>query len=138
MRTVKFRAWDTLEKKMCNVIRINYVDDYIALVYKEQYHYHERGLADAILLQFTGLKDIHNKEIYEGDIVTGKDHFTEETCEYLVYWNNEDASFNCKYNSKTDKSEFGMSWDLCNYEVIGNIYENPELLLECKEDGTKY
>ncbi len=62
-------------------------------------------------MQYTGLKDKNGKEIYEGDIV---EHLIGGTLE--VKWLNHGWT------------PF-MSWhDVEHYEIIGNIYENPELL----------
>jgi hypothetical protein len=63
------------------------------------------------IMQFTGLKDKNGKEIYEGDIIT------ERKYQAVVEWDEKSLQFNCH----------GML-DGKNYEVIGNIYENPELL----------
>ena len=60
--------------------------------------------------QYTGLKDMNGKEIYEGDILTGNKD---------VYWDNILASFQAGYTGDIRNNEV---------EVIGNIYENPELL----------
>jgi len=70
------------------------------------------------LMQFTGLFDKNGKEIWEGDILWGEDDSKVE-----ILWENACVQM---------KDESGDSWlaaDHCKYwEVIGNIYENQELL----------
>ena len=80
---------------------------------------------DMILMQYTGLKDKNGKEIYEGDIISNG----YEKC--IVVWVKEQAGFMLKLTNKEYEKE---KWtnpmiDLRkDDEVIGNIYENPELL----------
>ena len=78
-----------------------------------------------ILMQCTGLKDKNGKLIYEGDIVKifhvsgtmqGKYFFD------VIEWND----LRCRFETKN----YGIINDDDVYEVIGNIYENPELLKE--------
>ena len=80
--------------------------------------------------QYTGLHDKNGNEIYEGDIVNIKYKFdnTEYICEIIYI----DGAF------RTKKFIFGSYYDClyywyandCEIEVIGNIYDNPELLEE--------
>ena len=77
--------------------------------------------------QFTGLCDCRGQDIYEGDIVAFGDFFREHDVENeywhgVVKWSFESARF------VLDKLEFDE--DVCNDEllVIGNVYDNPELL----------
>lgn len=77
--------------------------------------------------QYTGIKDKNDKEIYEGDIVLCERNIEPsiDKYTYIVRWNAEDARYNFIY--KDGWSEI----DACDHifmEVIGNIYENPELL----------
>ena len=102
MREIKFRAWASLTKVMIDEETIfnNFKG------YAENKNY--------ILLQFTGLKDKNGVEIYEGDLLQvfyAVDH------PYVVHakWDTEKAGFH-------RVSDYGYG------AIIGNIYENPELL----------
>lgn len=91
---------------------------------------------DVIPEQYTGLHDKNNKEIYEGDIIkfTGN-YTTAERCgphKGIIAWQKDEAGFYIKV--KGFERPFSI-WDETNEfnssaEVIGNIYENPELLEE--------
>lgn len=69
------------------------------------------------IMQFTGLKDKNGKEIYEGDIVRCNEQFVEQ----VVFLN---GGFQTTQDGETFKVS-AWGWD--TMEVIGNIYENPEL-----------
>jgi uncharacterized phage protein (TIGR01671 family) len=147
VREIKFRAWDKLGKRMGNVNYIKYSDvkyTHISVRFKQKekniddwFNYGGKdGCDNIILMQFTGLYDKDGKEIYEGDIVKAKDpHRFQDgrqifyTCE-VVYTDN--AMFMLKNNydnyGKAETRYFDLK--IMELEVIGNIYENPELLKE--------
>ena len=85
-------------------------------------------LENNILMQSTGLKDKNDKLIYEGDIV--KFYFDNDEITGVISWSYDDSiGF---YINTTDyfKDKYITDYDFLKeeYEVIGNIYENPELL----------
>lgn len=122
-REIKFRAWNKKEKY------IELVDDlqmfnnqlYIGIPGEDYF----LGKDDVELMQYTGLHDKNGKEIYEGDIVQGLFADQEELeIKGQVIYSNGQASY-IVIASNNDEWELGY---LDNLEVIGNIYDNPELL----------
>ncbi len=85
-------------------------------------------------MQFTGLYDKNNKEIYEGDIVR---YIQTECCgetvsEYTTQVKYENYGFTpMKYNMIVENDDF-YSCEISDIEIIGNIHQNPELLNEKK------
>ena len=136
MREIKFRMWSKSYKKMFDNNSLVVMYKIMAMVTKEnvpavnesEVELPETGISlpfqdDAILMQFTGMKDKNCKEIYEGDILTDGD-----TDVKVLY--------SLKYGGYIvvqldDEEDENTLVDFLCYDdtvIIGNIYENPELL----------
>ena len=132
MIKTKFRAWDKKEKKMCNDALIigNMGLGEGSVVVTEDV---EKG-NELIWMQFTGLKDKNGKEIFEGDIF--KDNVGGEDYLIVIYYKDRFGllSNNCKEIHDGMPLDFALHKFLehTGKEVIGNIYENEELLEEKK------
>lgn len=150
MREIKFRAWDKENKCMigdedseadfrfhAGSVSVKYLSEQF---YEGGGEIHSRDKwedCDVEVMQFTGLKDKNGKEVYEGDIVVRryyhnnapskrpKINFIEPLLPIIF----SDGRFDID-DSDIISSEYGTTynnwWDNC--EVIGNIYENKELL----------
>lgn len=117
MRNLKFRAWSKREEVMRDVIAINFHTCRIAY-WGEYVEYIHIDFSDVILLQYTGLKDKNGKEIYEGDIIEFN-WLGINKCEIIF----DNGSFCPKgWSYKT------LAYPKTDIKIIGNIYENPDLL----------
>ena len=126
--TPKFRAWDSWRKRMSVVDRI-YIDTEGVRLYDDFGEYW-RDFRDAKLMQSTGLKDKNGREIFEGDILAFETD--DEVINVNVFWDEEHALFmfeSKKYNEQEPLAEL-VENNTYPFEIIGNIYENPELLEE--------
>ena len=125
MREIKFRSWDTYNKEMLEVQELDYADSYNGQPMIRTTMYNDYfDTEDMILMQYTGLKDKNGVEIYEGDIVRilggeyeqGFYEWDEKVCiKDFIY-----DGFNLIMTVNQIGNEA--------LEVIGNIYDNPELL----------
>ena len=137
-REIKFRAWNSSKKEMylnCGVhphllSDLSAEDDYYEKHDEGRYIVHEDDCYK--VMQYTGLKDKHGVEIYEGDIVKAltvdvirpqdawkcKDKYITSS----IYWDSNmcafETDFNCFMPFESEKL----------VEVIGNIHQNPNLL----------
>ena len=78
--------------------------------------------------QYTGLTDKNGRKIFEGDIVVFADFFNDEIHRGVVYWCDLAFWFDCT-ETEGDEGIYSLAYISANIlEVIGNIYDNPELL----------
>lgn len=138
MWEIKFRAWHKADKKTYEVIAFNLGKWFL----RGKAHPMPRSAIE--LLQYTGLKDKNGVEIYEGDIVHCTHWFfdgNEVEEEFIASVGFKDGSYtleniNSRFYSDYTGEENGagvcwigsINYTEDDYEVIGNIYENPELL----------
>ena len=124
MRKVKFRAWDKTNKVMEYNVNVNQ-----GTAVKEGYQWYSIGntVYDSKLMQYTGLLDKNGKEIYEGDILKTRIGGYEQESPYVV----EDMR-KLYFELKRDDSYYRIQ----ETEVLGNIYDNPELYKE-RENGSE-
>jgi YopX protein len=114
-RPIEFRVWKDYEKEMTP----SYLIDQSELLY-ELNNWQEK--IPPIPLQFTGLHDRNGKKIFEGDILKDND------CNDIgdVKWHMESAHFYIEWLG-SDFLNMDDS-DLKSCEIVGNIYQHPELL----------
>ena len=132
MNEIKFRAWDKIDNKFLNpkefIIFGNGLFGRIEKIWPEPgITMDSDDMKNIILTQFTGLKDSKFVEIYEGDILKSVDeikHGINNIC--LVKY--KDSGFWAWAPELNDFNGDLDSWINYDTEVIGNIYENPELL----------
>ena len=113
MREIKFKVWNTIDKCFVSP-QSNFFSAVLTVALKGSKHYGA--------LQYTGLKDSKGAEIYEGDIM-----LTEGEYRSVVKFGG--GSFCIQHITKWVSPWLpmrGIAMD--RYRVVGNIYENPELL----------
>lgn len=134
MREIKFRAWVKEEYKFSN----SEAGMYTGFSFKDIYSGHDEANTycedekilqepkwnNLILMQYTGLKDKNDKDIYEGDIYRHNSEYGYHARDKKLYVVESLSDF---FQEKgLDEGEYNGDWSVI--EVIGNIYENPELL----------
>jgi len=156
MREIKFRAWDTSVGRMGQVWQIDWNMKQVFYYYDNESDWSAtrkagrycQELKNVILLQFTGLKDKQGKEICEGDILSFAGNITaddslgaepngfiyDETSKHVVVWDEKEGAWFPDTTNALDNECWKYRRDTRllmrdgKCEIIGNIYENPELI----------
>jgi uncharacterized phage protein (TIGR01671 family) len=107
-REIKFRAFVKSLNKVLEVVEIRFLANEVGVGTRHDWHYHD--MKDIELMQYTGMKDKNDIEIFDGDIV----HF--------------DYDFIGKIKVEFINGKYSIcKYDLSDSVILGNIYENPEL-----------
>lgn len=124
-RPIKFRAWD--KEKMVHFTQKQWIcSEYNSICWEVDEEEEKEYLGklhlkeDYILMQYTGLKDKNGKGIYEGDIVKASYRNTPQVVEWIAKY--------AGFSIGGAMPERPVNSDFTDWEIIGNIYENPELL----------
>lgn len=138
-RPIKFRVWDHEAKHFVIPWRGSYYDDF-DLIYTNEGKWFWSG-GDKIdierysMVQSTGLLDKNGCEIYEGDILASD--CNEKPCNYIVKWSENKADYCGFVLNPVMKNPPRITYHMHNFKmwmaegflVIGNVFENPELLV---------
>lgn len=131
----KYRAWMKSLKWMCDVTNISFDSKFVDICQQgdtERYTEMSVEFDEITLMQSTGLKDKNGKEIFEGDILACKTD--DEVINLNIFWDEEHALFmfeSKKYNEQEPLAEL-VEDNTYPFGIIGNIYENRELLEDKK------
>lgn len=152
MRDIKFRVWYKEKKEMREVAMLRWENGELVRIAAYWPTTRDNGWTDYnpkdnkfVLMQFTGLKDRNGKEIYEGDIVECEQMQGAGKFKGIVHFGVEERGYSdhLLYDARVylDTRPFdeikGLGGQFCcfhyNPEIIGNIYENPDLLSSSKK-----
>ena len=119
MREIKFRAWDSELGFMVDAKHYVLTMNGKVLFDNDGETYDQTNKIE--LMQFTGIKDKNGKDMYEGDIVEI------DSQKFKIYWHDGHAGYWIEGIDQPLNGTWNMYYVSANGEVIGNIYENPEL-----------
>ena len=124
MKEFKMKAWLKKENKMVAIIGIDLNYQYIRYtddgnLFKDDYKIAD--FKDIELLQFTGTKDKAGQELYEADVILFNDGI--DDIYGLISYDDDEGTYRVSYENITEH----LSEREGNFEIVGNIFENPQL-----------
>jgi uncharacterized phage protein (TIGR01671 family) len=138
MREIKFRAWLRSKKEMLHWRVMT------ALPFNQAFHQKGNHIiydciernnvsvslgeeeAEITMMQFTGMKDRDKNDIYEGDVL--QPEYSRRSRKMEVVWNNDDACYDVHVHYPNGMVQVERLFKNMNHNIIGNKYENPDLL----------
>jgi len=135
-KILKFRCWNNQHQYFVNPDSFGYMSVMLRLdgaIFQESNRI-TNEVTTWTIQQFTGMIDKNNKPIYEGDIVKTYvydgwfDVAEAKTCNYEIKWSNFDYGWRGFTEFMMVEEFAGVTFNLTETEVIGNIFENKELL----------
>lgn len=131
--TKKMYCVDGFELSVRKIYRCSLAYDEFRPGHMETFHFVEDNLDNYILMQSTGLKDKEETEIFEGDVVRHIDFLLNNETVNKVYFKDGLFMYDVVVDEYTYDVPIGEIIENSIVEVIGNIYENPELLESVEE-----
>ena len=128
MKLPKYRAWSKTEKTMSDVIRIDFLNEEV-----DAFSFEENETEKVEFMSSTGLFDKNGTEIFEGDILKGENgNLAIYRHPTLGFYTIDSSNFECFFadgvNVGVKEFNENLKYISEGLEVIGNVYENPELL----------
>lgn len=119
MKNIKLRAFLRKRGEIGDVVSMNYETKTVCLRFKDEWNSGFYSFYDVDFMQTTNLLDKNDKEIFEGDVISVTGGFTYEIT-------SQNCQLKCQNFGATLSIQQHM-FDRYQAEVIGNVYENPEL-----------
>lgn len=128
MKLPKYRAWSKTEKTMSDVIRIDFLNEEV-----DAFSFEENETEKVEFMSSTGLFDKNGTEIFERDILKGENgNLAIYRHPTLGFYTIDSSNFECFFadgvNVGVKEFNENLKYISEGLEVIGNVYENPELL----------
>jgi uncharacterized phage protein (TIGR01671 family) len=128
MREIKFRAWSKELSKMFEHANVDGLTGQVTFAWngvagRLKSYAGTKYESDCMPMQFTGLHDKNGKEIWEGDLLLRSDGGVDE-----IFFRDDQGQFMVMQRSPDEISDDVLWKFVDDSEVIGNIYENPQLI----------
>jgi uncharacterized phage protein (TIGR01671 family) len=129
-REIEFRAWHRQQKYIYDNIAVS--DEHTVGYEAQKNNFNAETSKDIVVLQFTGRRDKNGKKIFEGDILK----VNRVAGPVVVRWNDEAVGFVLENPQAATAAKRQVDWPggERSIKILGNIFENPEILEKEDED----